>query len=90
MVILPQVSVFNIQILRSDELPLSPFLDILSLFLYSRRMRGFIPVVFVLIGEPCLFVFQSVKKLLCIPADNADVHRKCGGIAFDKLPFLRS
>ena len=89
-VALPQVSVFNIQILRSDKLPFSPFFDILGFFLYSRRMRGFVPIVSVPIGEPCLLVYQSVKTFLCISANNTDIHRKFGGIAFDKMNLSRS
>ena len=73
-VVLPQVSVFDIQILRSDKLPFSPFLNILSLFLYSCGMRGFVPIVFIPISEPCFFVNKSVEIFLCISAYNADIH----------------
>ena len=85
MVVLPQVSVFNIQILCPDKLPFSPFLDILSLFLYSRRMRGFIPIVFIPISESCLLVFQSVQMFLCISANNTDIHGKLGRISLHIL-----
>ena len=53
-------------------------------------MRGFVPIVSVPIGEPCLLVYQSVKTFLCISANNTDIHRKFGGIAFDKMNLSRS
>lgn len=73
-IVLLQVSVFDIQILCPDKLPFPSFLDILSLFLYSLGMRCFIPIVSVPIGETCLFVYKSVKTFFCISANNADIH----------------
>ena len=60
-----------------------------SLFLYFRRMRGFIPIVLVIIGQPCFFVNKSVKNFFCISTNNANIHRKLGRISFGKMPFFR-
>lgn len=89
MVVLPQIFVFNIQILRSDKRPFSFFLDIVSLFPYIRRIRSFIPIVFITKDEPCFSVYQSIQMIFCIFANDTDVHRKLGGVAFDKMGLSR-
>lgn len=74
MIVLLQVSVFYIQVLRSDKLPLPFFLNVCSLFLYFLRMGSLIPIILVIISETSLFMYHSVKMSPCILADNADIH----------------
>lgn len=88
MVVLLQVSVFYIQVLRSDKLPLPFSLNVFSLFLYSLGMGSLIPIVFVITSETSFFMYHSVKMFPCILADDADIHRKLSGVSFGKISPL--
>ena len=63
MVVLLQVSVFYIQVLRFDKLPLPFSLNVFSFFLYSLGMGSLIPIIFVITSETSFFYVSFCENI---------------------------